>query len=111
MNKHDTDGMIQWLDPDYRSEQPLHPEAGFTGRDQVAKNWSILFEEVPDLEVDLVRRAHADGEVWTELRVHGQKRDGLPFEYREVTIWGLRDLAARLPVYCYRGAPVPGRGE
>jgi hypothetical protein len=90
MNKHDADAMIHWLDPDYRSEQPLHPEPAFSGRDQVAKNWSLVFDEVPDLKVDLLRHAKAEGEVWTELRVYGQKLDGSPFEYRGIMLWGLR---------------------
>jgi hypothetical protein len=98
-NAHDVDAMMECFSQDYRSEQPLHPEAGFSGRDQVGKNWSLMFEEVPDLRIDVVRSAIADDEVWTELRVHGRKADGGPFEYRGMTVWGMRDdriLWARL---------------
>ena len=90
-NEHDTDGMMECLHPDYRSEQPLHPEAGFTGRQQVGTNWSLMFDEVPDLRLDVERSAIAGDEVWTEIRVHGRKRDGSGFEYRGMAVWGVRD--------------------
>jgi ketosteroid isomerase-like protein len=90
-NDHDIDGMLACFHQDYRSEQPLHPQAGFSGRDQVGKNWSSLFAEVPDLRFDVVRSASADDEVWTEVRVHGHMVDGSAFEYRGMAVWGIRD--------------------
>lgn len=90
-NDHDVDAMMECFHQDYRSEQPLHPEAGFGGREQVGKNWSLMFEEVPDLRLDVLRSAIAGDEVWMELRVHGNKVDGNSFEYRGMTVWGLRD--------------------
>ena len=50
-----------------------------------------MFEEVPDLRLDVLRSAIAGDEVWTELRVHGRKADGDPFEYRGMTVWSERD--------------------
>src|SRR5881409_283114 len=91
INNHDADAMMECLHQDYRSEQPLHPEAAFSGREQVGKNWSLMFDEVPDLTLDVLRSAMAGDEVWTELRVHGQKTDRTPFEYRGITVWGVRD--------------------
>src|SRR5205814_2272684 len=61
------------------------------GREQVAQNWSLMFAEVPDLKLDVLRAAVAGDEVWTEIRVHGQKVDGRSFEYRGMAVWGLRD--------------------
>ncbi len=90
-NDHDVDALLECLHQDYQSEQPLHPEAGFGGREQVGKNWSLMFEEVPNLRLEVVRSATAADEVWTELRVHGHKVDGAPFEYRGMTVWGIRD--------------------
>ena len=52
--------------PDYASEQPLHPEWNFTGREQMLKNWSGIFAEVPDLKAELIRSTWAGDEVWTE---------------------------------------------
>jgi limonene-1,2-epoxide hydrolase len=90
-NSHDVDAMMECFHQDYRSEQPLHPDAGFSGREQVGKNWSLMFETVPDLRLDVLRSAIAGAEVWTELRVHGRKVEGGPFEYRGMTVWGVRD--------------------
>ncbi len=90
-NDHDADAMMECLHEDYRSEQPLHPQAGFSGREQVGKNWSRMFEEVPDLRFDVLRSAIAGDEVWTEIHVHGHKADGGPFEYRGMAVWAVRD--------------------
>jgi ketosteroid isomerase-like protein len=90
-NEHDVEAMMECLHQDYRSEQPLHPDAAFSGREQVGRNWSSMFQEVPDLEFDVLRSAIAGDEVWTELRAHGRKADGDPFEYRGITVWGIRD--------------------
>jgi limonene-1,2-epoxide hydrolase len=66
MNQHDLEAMLQCFDPDYRSEQPLHPNRGFGGKEQVRKNWSALFESFPDFKAELLRYT-ADGDtVWTE---------------------------------------------
>jgi ketosteroid isomerase-like protein len=48
-----------------------------------------MFAEIPDLRMEVLRAAVSGDEVWTELRVHGSKLDGTPFEYRGVTIWGI----------------------
>ena len=89
-NAHDVDAMMACVEEDYRSEQPLHPQAGFGGREQVGRNWSLLFEEVPDLALDVLRSAIRGEEVWTEIHVHGRKNDGSPFDYRGMAVWGVR---------------------
>ena len=38
MNRHDLEAMLKAFDPCYRSEQPLHPNRGFGGKEQVRKN-------------------------------------------------------------------------
>jgi len=91
VNAHDPTAMMACLHDDYRSEQPLHPEAAFTGSRQVAVNWSQMFERVPDLIFDVLRSAVAGDEVWTEVRVHGHRTEGDPFEYRGMAVWGVRD--------------------
>ena len=88
---HDAPAMVACFHEDYRSEQPLHPDAGFVGREQVGKNWSSMFAEVPDLAFDVLRSARAGDEVWTEIHVHGRHTDGRSFDYRGMAVWGLRD--------------------
>jgi limonene-1,2-epoxide hydrolase len=66
MNQHDLEAMLQCFDPDYRSEQPLHPNRGFGGKEQVRKNWSAIFESFPDFEATLLRHTADEGTVWSE---------------------------------------------
>ncbi len=66
MNDHDLEAMLECFDPDYRSEQPIHPNRGFGGKEQVRKNWSAIFESFPDFEADLLRHAVDGGTVWSE---------------------------------------------
>jgi hypothetical protein len=39
-NQHDLEAFLDCFDPDYQSEQPVHPNRAFIGREQVRKNWS-----------------------------------------------------------------------
>ena len=66
MNQHDLEAMLQCFHPDYRSEQPAHPNRGFGGKEQVRKNWSAIFESFPDFEADLLRHTVDGGTVWSE---------------------------------------------
>jgi limonene-1,2-epoxide hydrolase len=91
MNAHDLDAMVACLDPAYRSEQPMHPERGFDGRQQVRSNYALLFGEIPDFHADLLRLAATGDEVWSEWLMHGTRSDGALFEYAGVGIWGIRD--------------------
>jgi hypothetical protein len=92
MNAHDLDAMVALFAPDYRSEQPLHPARGFDGREQVRTNYGVLFGEIPDFRADVLRHATIGDEVWSEWRMHGTKSaDGSPFEYRGMSVWGVRE--------------------
>jgi limonene-1,2-epoxide hydrolase len=66
INQHDPDAMVECFDPDYRSEQPAHPNRGFGGKEQVHKNWSGMFESFPDLEVEVLRQSTEGDVVWSE---------------------------------------------
>ena len=66
LNRHDLEAFLGCFDPNYRSEQPAHPNRGFGGKEQVRKNWSAMFDSFPDFEAQLLRHT-ADGEVlWSE---------------------------------------------
>jgi hypothetical protein len=44
MNHHDARAVAAFFADDYRSEQPLHPNRGFGGSEQVLANWTSVFE-------------------------------------------------------------------
>jgi hypothetical protein len=65
-NRHDLEAFLGCFDQNYQSEQPVHPNRGFGGKEQVRKNWSAIFESFPDFEAELLRHT-SDGEtVWSE---------------------------------------------
>jgi steroid delta-isomerase-like uncharacterized protein len=90
MNQHDLEGFLANVDPDYRSEQPAHPERAFGGREQVRENWRAIFRDVPDFRADLLRSA-VDGETgWAEWDWRGTRTGGSRLEMSGVTIFGVR---------------------
>jgi len=88
-NRHDAEAMAALFAADYRSEQPLHPQRGFGGREQVAANWSQMFAGVPDLEVGVVKETTDGSTTWTEWVWHGSHVDGTPFLMKGVTVMGM----------------------
>lgn len=99
VNAHDARRLAALIAPDYRSEQPVHPNRGFGGDGQVLENWSAVFEGVPDFTAELIASA-VDGDVeWGEWSWHGHHADGSVFAMRGVTIFVVRDgliVAGRL---------------
>lgn len=88
-NDHDVDGVVACFAEDYENETPAHPARSFRGRDQVRRNWEQIFAFVPDLQVEVGRRA-IDGETaWTEWEMTGTRRDGTAHEMRGVVIFGV----------------------
>ena len=73
---HDLEGMVAHFAPDYVLENPVHPDRGFRGSDQVRRNWSHLLASLAGLELE-ERRLVADGPtVWTEIVIRGRLADG-----------------------------------
>jgi hypothetical protein len=91
MNRHDAHGVAGLFAADYRSEQPLHPNRGFGGSQQVLANWSAVFEGVPDFHADVIASTNSNDVLWAEQRWTGTYRDGSPFRMRGVTVLGLRE--------------------
>jgi ketosteroid isomerase-like protein len=87
MNDHDLQGFLACIDPDYRSEQPAHPERGFGGRDQVKKNWSAMFDGIPDFHAEPLDTAVQDDRAWTEWQWTGTRADGSALDMRGVTLF------------------------
>jgi ketosteroid isomerase-like protein len=86
-NAHDLDALVDCFAVDYVNETPAHPSRGFSGREQVRRNWAQIFAAVADLRAEVVRRA-VDGDVaWVEWDMQGTRRDGVPHGMRGVTVF------------------------
>jgi ketosteroid isomerase-like protein len=89
VNAHDLEGIVACFADDYRNETPAHPTRGFTGRDQVRRNWAQILAAVPDLRSTVVR-CSADGDTaWSEWEHRGTRSDGSPHLMRGVVIFGV----------------------
>jgi ketosteroid isomerase-like protein len=91
MNGHDLAGFLACFGPDYRSEQPAHPNRGFSGREQVEKNWAALFAGIPDFHANLLDAAGDADTVWAEWRWSGTRAGEPPLDMRGVTLFGVED--------------------
>ena len=91
MNRHDAQGMAACMAPDYRSEQPVHPNRAFTGNEQVVANWTGMFAGVPDMTIECVAEDTVGSRSWSEWEWTGHHTDGSDFAVRGVIVAGLRD--------------------
>ena len=91
MNQHDLEAFLACLDRHYRSEQPAHPTRGFAGREQVAKNWSGLFEGIPDFHAELLATATEGDTLWAEWRWTGTRANEAPLDMRGVTLFEIKN--------------------
>lgn len=86
---HDLDALVDCFAPGYRNTTPCHPARDFRGREQVRANWQQIFAFVPDVRSEVLSWAEADGEVWSEWRFRGTRRDGSAHRMRGVVVFGL----------------------
>jgi ketosteroid isomerase-like protein len=94
-NDHDLEALVACFTSDYSNETPAHPERGFTGREQVRKNWTQIFAAIPDVSTEILRCTVDGDTVWSEWEHRGTRRDGTPHVMRGVVIFGVVDgLAA-----------------
>jgi ketosteroid isomerase-like protein len=92
-NAHDLDALEACFAPDYVNETPAHPARGFSGREQVRRNWEQIFRGVPD--ISSTARWVADGDtVWSEFEMSGTRLDGAAHHMAGVVIFGVRDGVA-----------------
>ncbi|MBI1379261.1 MAG: DUF4440 domain-containing protein [Frankiales bacterium] len=93
-NAHDLDALVDCFAPDYVNETPVHPERGFTGADQVRRNWTQIFAAVPDVHAEVIRSAVDGDTVWAEMEHRGTRPDGSPHLMRGVLVLGVPDTRA-----------------
>ena len=92
VNHRNLAALVTCFAEDYANQTPAHPDRGFRGREQVHRNWTQIFAEVPDLQAG-VPRCLTDGvTVWTEWRMTGTRRsDATVFEMVGVVIYEVTD--------------------
>ena len=91
MNEHDLETFVACFDPGYRSEQPAHPNRGFGGREQVEKNWSAMFEGIPDFHAELLADATEGDTLWAEWHWTGTRANEVPLDMRGVTLFEIKN--------------------
>jgi hypothetical protein len=91
MNQHDLEAFVACFDPDYTSEQPVHPNRGFGGREQVEKNWTAVFEGIPDFHAELLATAIVGDTLWSEWHWTGTRANEAPLDIRGVTLFGIQN--------------------
>ena len=89
-NAQDLEGFLDCFAEDYYSEQPVHPDRTFSGSTQVRKNWSAVFQSVPDFHAEILRTCSAGDTVWAEWEWKGTPVEGGPLWMRGVTLFGVR---------------------
>ena len=86
-NAHDLDAIVALFAPDYRNETPAHPARGFTGNEQVRRNWRQILAAVPDLRAEVVASAVSGDTVWSEWEHLGTRPDGTAHVMRGVIVF------------------------
>jgi hypothetical protein len=90
-NSRDIEALVAYFDEHYHSEQPVHPDRTFQGRQQVRKNWASNFDEMPDFSAQLVRHAVNNDTVWAEWEWRGTRKDKSKLIMRGVMIMGIKE--------------------
>ena len=90
-NAHDCEALAACLHIDYDSQQPLHPERNFSGRELARQSWNAIFCAIPNLHADLLRHVNLGNQVWTEWRWRGDHVDGPTFNASGVMIFEIED--------------------
>jgi len=86
MNHRDVEALVKCFAEHYQSEQPFHPDRGFSGTEKLHRNWTLIFERVPDFKAEVMCSRGENDIVWSEWRWHGTG-----FEWRGVILFGVKD--------------------
>lgn len=90
-NDHNLGALADCFCADFRNETPARPARGFTGRDQVRRNWEQIFTFVPDITARVLRSCCDGDVVWSEWEMTGTRRDGSAHRMAGVIVFGVRN--------------------
>ena len=110
MNMHDIQAFVECFDERYFSEQPVHPDRTFQGQEQVRKNWTSLFNEMPDFSTQVLRHAISNDCIWAEWEWQGTRQDKSILRMRGVTIMGVEDSKVKWGRLYMEPVEVIGKG-
>jgi len=91
LNQHDVDAFVECFDPLHRTEQPLHPDKAYRGRDQIHKEWADIFRRLPDFHAKLIRSAVEQDTVWAEWHWSGTQPNKAKMDMLGVVVFGVRE--------------------
>jgi ketosteroid isomerase-like protein len=94
-NDHDLEAIVECFAADYVNQTPAHPARGFTGPEQVRRNWAQILVGVPDITVTVLAVATSGETVWSEWEMGGTRRDGGSHLMRGVIIFRTADALIR----------------
>ena len=89
VNSHDLDALADCFAPGYRNETPAHPAQGFTGRDQVRRNWEQIFTFVPGITARVLGSCADGGVMWSEWEMTGTRLDHSVHQMAGVIVFGV----------------------
>ena len=84
INAHDLDALTACFAPGYSVTWPAHPARSFTGRENVRRTWTAIFEAHPTVTASATPRVCNGDEVWAEWEFKSQGSQ--PFWQRGVII-------------------------
>lgn len=90
-NTRDVESVVACFAADYVNQTPAHPVRGFTGTDQVRRNWTQIFAAVPDHTAALVASSQDGPTVWTEWEMRGTRLDGQRHLMRGVIVFTVHE--------------------
>lgn len=67
INAHDLDAMVGVFAEDVASSHPAHPARAFVGRENVRRNWGMVFKAFPDIRVEVVDSVTVGDDFWGEF--------------------------------------------
>ena len=91
INNHDIDAFTACFSDRYRSEQPAHPNRFFTGKEQVRKNWTANFQEMPDFHAEVINHTITDDQVWIEWEWKGTRNDKSVLHMAGICLFGISE--------------------
>jgi hypothetical protein len=109
-NTHDITSLIDCFEEGYYSEQPVHPDRTFQGKEQVRQNWSANFDEMSDFTVQLLRFSITSELIWAEWEWQGTRQDKSKLLMRGVTIMGVENSKIKWARLYVEPVEVNGKG-